>query len=65
MVTGDTSAKVTESIRASGCRLAHKPLEPQALRRLIDEALNATENGPVDKATRRPIDDSLETLEQV
>ncbi len=65
VVTGDTSAKVTESIRASGCRLAHKPLEPQELRRLIDEVLRASENGPIKKAARSPIDDSMETLEQV
>jgi CheY-like chemotaxis protein len=65
VVTGDTSAGVTESIRASGCRLAHKPLEPQVLRRLIDEALSATENGPIEKATRGPIDDPAETLERV
>ena len=65
VVTGDTSAKVTESIRASGCRLAHKPLEPQALRRLIDEVLSAAENGPIKKATGSPIDEPVETLERV
>jgi two-component system CheB/CheR fusion protein len=53
VVTGDTSASVTESIRASGCRLAHKPLEPQVLRRLIDEALSATENGPMGRSKRQ------------
>ncbi len=65
VITGDTSASVTESIKASGCRLVHKPLEPQALRRLIDELLTAAENGPSKQAARSPIDDPVENLEQV
>ena len=65
VITGDTSASVTESIKASGCRLVHKPLEPQVLRRLIDELLSATENGPSKQAVRSPIDDPVENLEQV
>ena len=65
IVTGDTSARVTESIKASGCRLVHKPLEPQALRRLIDELLTATENAASKQATRGPIDDPVGNLEQV
>ena len=65
VMTGDTSAGVTEAIRASGCRLVHKPLEPQMLRRLIDELLPATENGPPRQAMRRPIVDPAEKLEQV
>ncbi len=65
VITGDTSASVTESIKASGCRLVHKPLEPQMLRRLIDELLTAAENGPSKQAVRSPIDDPVENLEQV
>ncbi len=65
VITGDTSTSVTESIKASGCRLVHKPLEPQVLRRLIDELLAATENGPSKQAVSRPIDDPVENLEQV
>jgi signal transduction histidine kinase/CheY-like chemotaxis protein len=65
VITGDTSTSVTESIKASGCRLVHKPLEPQVLRRLIDELLSATENGPSKQAVRSPIDDPVENLEQV
>jgi CheY-like chemotaxis protein len=65
VITGDTSTSVTESIKASGCRLVHKPLEPQVLRRLIDELLTATENGPSKQAVRSPIDDPVENLEQV
>jgi hypothetical protein len=56
---------VTESIKASGCRLVHKPLDPKVLRRLIDELLTAAENGPSKQAVRSPIDDPVENLEQV
>ncbi len=65
VITGDTSASVTESIKASGCRLVHKPVEPQVLRRLIDELLTATENGPSKQTMRSPIDDPVEKFEQV
>ena len=65
VMTGDTSAQVTDSIKASGCRLAHKPLEPQALRRLIDELLTGLENGPCNETVRRPIEGSEQKLEQV
>jgi DNA-binding NtrC family response regulator len=65
MMTGDTSAQVTDSIKASGCRLAHKPLEPQALRRLIDELLSGRENGLGDETVPRPTDGSEQRLEQV
>jgi len=65
VMTGDTSAQVTDSIKASGCRLAHKPLEPQALRRLIDEVLTGRENRASKDAVERPIDGSEQTLEQV
>jgi signal transduction histidine kinase/CheY-like chemotaxis protein len=65
VITGDTSASVTESIKASGCRLVHKPLDPKVLRRLIDELLTAAENGPSKQAVRSPIDDPVENLEQV
>ena len=61
VMTGDTSARVTDSIRASGCRLAHKPLEPQALRRLIDELLSERDN----EAVKRTTGGSEQTLERV
>jgi CheY-like chemotaxis protein len=65
VITGDTSPRVTEAIRASGCRLAHKPIVPQALRRLIDELLTSTENDRGGPATEYPIDQPAEKLEQV
>jgi signal transduction histidine kinase/CheY-like chemotaxis protein len=65
VMTGDTSAGVREAIKASGCRLVHKPLEPRVLRRLIDELLAATDNETRTQAVRRPILHSAEKLEQV
>jgi two-component system, sensor histidine kinase len=65
VITGDTSPSVTDSIAKSACRLAHKPLDPQALRRLIDELLAATDNKTRTQALGRPNDRPAETLEQV
>lgn len=65
VITGDTSPSVTDAIRASGCRLAHKPIEPRALRRHIDELLIAADNAPSGSAAKRPIDEPAQKLEQV
>lgn len=65
VMTGDTSVSVADEIKASGCRLAHKPLEPQALRRLIDELLDAADNEPRSLAASRLHDRPAEKLEQV
>ncbi len=63
VMTGDTSASVTGAIRASGCYLAHKPLDSRVLRRLIDEQLAVAEaaGGQPDPETGPP----AEKLEQV
>jgi len=65
VITGDTSVNVADEIEASGCRLAHKPLEPQALRRLIDELLVAADNKPQTLAAPRLHNRPAEKLEQV
>jgi hypothetical protein len=65
VITGDTSVGVADEIGASDCHLAHKPLDPRALRRLIDELLVAADNEPRTPAAPRPHDQPAVKLEQV
>jgi DNA-binding NtrC family response regulator len=65
VITGDTSVGVADEIGASDCHLAHKPLDPRALRRLIDELLVAADNEPRTPAAPRPPDQPAVKLEQV
>jgi signal transduction histidine kinase/ActR/RegA family two-component response regulator len=53
LISGDTAADVVREVKASGCHLLHKPVDPMALRAMFNQAVKRPQGAPKPVAGER------------